>query len=64
MGWCSGVSVAESVWDLFDEFIPADKKGFLALRLVDVFESYDCDCMEEADFVQEYLKYEDGWEEK
>jgi hypothetical protein len=67
MGWASGSGVAENVWELFEELIPEGLKSKFALELTDLFESYDCDTMDETSFVQEYLKWDDEdytWREK
>lgn len=47
MGWCSGAEVADDVWEVVKEHIPKEKRQKVAKALVDVFESHDCDCMED-----------------
>jgi len=79
MGWASGVELAENVWSAIEGFLeglesPEEAKGQVALELVNIFESYDCDCMEEVAFVSEYLEWDedtgewrtkyDGWRDK
>lgn len=60
MGWASGSEIADSVWDEFQKYIPNDKKGKVALELVGLFESNDCDTMQECSFVNEYLKWDEN----
>lgn len=59
MGWASGSYLAQKVWDLFVEtrgYSEISKRLF-AKELVDIFESEDCDTMDECEFVQKYLVY-------
>ena len=49
MGWCSGSELASEVWDLFVDYVPADKKEVVAHKLVRMFEEMDCDTMYECD---------------
>ena len=46
--------------DQFQEYIPDDKKGKAALELVDLFEGYDCDTMQECSFVNKYLEWDEN----
>jgi len=79
MGWASGAEIAEDVWSVVEGFLeglesPEEAKGQVALGLVKIFESHDCDTMEEASFVSEYLEWDedtgewrtiyDGWRAK
>jgi len=75
MGWASGVEIAENVWSAVEGFLEDEEaRGQVALELVGIFESYDCDCMEEVAFVHEYLEWDedtgewrtkyDGWRAK
>lgn len=48
MGWASGSAIAESVWDSVRKHIPKDKRQKVAREIVEVFESEDCDTMDEA----------------
>ena len=59
MGWASGVELAENVWSAIERYLPEEAKGQVALELVKIFESCDCDIMEEASFVSEYLKWDE-----
>lgn len=44
MGWSSGSSLAEKLWDLIDEFsIDEDNKAYLAINFIKAFEDFDCD---------------------
>jgi len=48
MGWASGSAIAETVWDAVRKHIPKDKRQKVAREIVEVFESEDCDTMDEA----------------
>lgn len=47
MGWASGSSIADSVWDAIKKYIPKDKKLEVAKDIVEIFENQDCDTMHE-----------------
>lgn len=47
MGWASGSSIAESVWDAVKKHIPKSDQKAVAERIVDIFENEDCDTMHE-----------------
>lgn len=47
MGWSSGGDIADSVWDIVNKYIPDSEKARVALKLIKVFEGYDCDVMQE-----------------
>jgi hypothetical protein len=49
MGWASGSQLAEEVWDVVRPLIPAAKRKKAALSIIDSFESYDCDTLDEAE---------------
>lgn len=61
MGWCSGSGLAESVWDLFEEYVDivryddGEEVAKAAINLVYLFESRDCDTMDECEFIQKLL---------
>lgn len=46
MGWCTGGYVLSESWDLIKNDIPDEKKVFVAVNLIRVFEKYDMDCYE------------------
>jgi hypothetical protein len=47
MGWASGSSLADDIWRYFRSYIPEALRQKAARRLVDLFEKYDCDTMDE-----------------
>jgi hypothetical protein len=49
MGWCGGVSIAESVCSLVREHIPTEERQKIASKIVEIFEDEDADTMDEAD---------------
>lgn len=52
MGWASGSEIADGVWDLVREHVPADKRKDVAKRVIRLFEDYDCDTMEGCEQLQ------------
>ena len=66
MGWSSGSELAQSVWDWMMPVMSHDSdvlSNELALELLELFRDYDCDTMDECDFVQEYLEYNEDTNE-
>lgn len=49
MGWCSGSELAQNVWELVREFIPAAERKRVAKNFIECFEDFDCDTMQEAE---------------
>lgn len=49
MGFATGASIAQDLWDEIEDFIPPICRQEVAQAFVDVFEDYDCDTMEETD---------------
>jgi len=49
MGWAKGSELAEVVWDLVRDFIPADRRAGIARRFIDHFEDMDCDTIDECE---------------
>ena len=50
MGWCSGsAELAQNVWELVREFIPAAERKRVAKNFIECFEDFDCDTMQEAE---------------
>lgn len=47
MGWASGSSIAESVWNAVKKYIPKPDQKQVAQSMIDIFESEDCDTMQE-----------------
>jgi len=47
MGWAGGSELAESVWKLVRKHIPKKDREKIAGKIVDLFESEDCDTMHE-----------------
>ena len=47
MGWCSGSSLADEIWEIIAFHIPKDKRAKIAKALIDIFEVRDCDTMQE-----------------
>ncbi len=59
MGWNSGAELATEIWKLLCD---CDVNGLTvdhALKLVDLFEDHDCDVMEECEFVEKMLEYDE-----
>ena len=48
MGWASGSGLAEEVWDVVSPLIPKAKREATAQQIVELFEGYDCDTLDEA----------------
>ena len=49
MGWTAGSELGEKVWSLVREFVPAERRQAVALKVIDLFEAEDCDTMHEAE---------------
>ena len=49
MGWASGSRLAEDIWSTVRGAIPANKRKRIAKKVVALFESEDCDTMDEAE---------------
>lgn len=49
MGWASGSIIAEQIWDLIKKEIPKNKQKKIAKKIIDIFESEDCDTIDEAE---------------
>lgn len=65
MGWASGSELADKIWSSIKKIenegvhIEEEIKAELALNLVNAFEEMDCDTMQECDFVNELLVYDE-----
>ena len=59
MGWASGSEIAQKLWNKIEQYLPEKVKKELALDITNFFESEDCDTMQECDFVNKYLVYDD-----
>jgi hypothetical protein len=49
MGWSSGSMLANDLWLALRKYIAPDKREMIARRVVDLFETYDCDTLSEAE---------------
>jgi hypothetical protein len=49
MGWASGSYLAEDIWNLVREYIPDKDRVQVARRFVELFQSFDCDTLQECD---------------
>lgn len=49
MGWSSGSQLAEDIWNEVSKYIPKVKKKKVARKIVNYFESMDCDTMEDCE---------------
>ena len=47
MGWCSGGSLADSLWQDIKNLIPKENHRKVAQAFIKRFEDEDCDVMEE-----------------
>ncbi len=56
MGWSTGLRLAEELWDQIEKHV-TDKPA-VAEAIRDTFAQYDCDEIDEADFVQRYVEGE------
>jgi hypothetical protein len=54
MGWCSGEELAERVWCRLKPLLKPGTEKLAAQALVEEFEAFDCDTVQECDFWQEY----------
>jgi hypothetical protein len=49
MGWSNGSELAAEIWSAVREYIPeGNTRALVARNLIDAFESYDCDTIDEA----------------
>lgn len=48
MGWASGASMAERLWDELKPYLKKKDIQKVAKMIIEVFEDQDCDTMEEA----------------
>ncbi len=60
MGWAGGSQLADEVWNIVSKYIPAKDRPAVAHALCAQFQNEDCDTMDECEFVNEYLEYDDG----
>ena len=49
MGWASGSSILDDVAKIVMPLIPKEKRAKAAAKLIDVFESEDCDTINECE---------------
>lgn len=49
MGWASGSSLAESLWNRVRKYIPEKDREEVANLFVSEFRSFDCDTLDEAE---------------
>ncbi len=71
MGWSSGSTLAEQIWDIVKDHIPLEDQPEVAAGICSEFENHDCDTLYEARllhktaliypeyFVETYLKWVD-----
>ncbi len=59
MGWASGSGLAEDVWTTIREIVPEKKRQQIARKIVDAFESYDCDTIQEAEQLWDDCKFKE-----
>lgn len=52
MGWSSGSQLADEVWRLVRPHLLVGSRMPLAKGIIKIFESYDCDTMEECERLQ------------
>ncbi len=48
MGWNSGTYLAMAIWDMVREHLPVRERHLVARKLIRLFESEDCDTIDEA----------------
>jgi hypothetical protein len=53
MGWASGSGIAREVYDLVRPFIPETERKAVAKKIIKIFESEDCDTMDECEVLME-----------
>ncbi len=66
MGWASGSSLAEEVWDAVRKLVPAGRKKMQAARkIIEAFEHCDCDTIHECERLCDDagLKYDEETDE-
>ena len=63
MGWATGSEIAEVTWSKINKWLPEEKKGEVALEIVELYESYDCDTMYDCSFVEDLLTYSEATEQ-
>lgn len=51
MGWASGSEIADDIWLLVRKYIPKKDRKKVAKKVIDIFESKDCDTMEECEIL-------------
>jgi hypothetical protein len=56
MGWTRGSEIANDVWEAVGKYVPDEHKRDVARELVDIFESHDCDTMDEAEALMKDAK--------
>ena len=49
MGWASGSSLAEEVWDVTRPYVRDQDRKNVANAIIDAFENMDCDTMDECE---------------
>ena len=66
MGWASGSSLAEEVWDAVRKLIPASRKKMQAARkIIEAFQDCDCDTIQECERLCDDagLEYDEEYDE-
>lgn len=61
MGNSSISEIADPIWNLFKDLVPVEQIQEKTEQLLKIFESQDWDCQDEAEFIQNYFEYKDGW---
>jgi len=47
MGWAGGAMLSEELWAFLSEMVPAEHQQEAAKKVVNLFEDYDCDNLDE-----------------
>ncbi len=61
MGWSGGSEMAEDIWNMFRKYVPEKSRKRCAKKLVDIFETQDCDTMDEAARLMKDAGLENRW---
>lgn len=53
MGWAAGSEIAEEVWGIVREYIPAHKRRIIAKDIIEIFEDEDADAWDGTSLIEE-----------
>jgi len=59
MGWAGGAQIGEEFWNLVREYIPRERKKYIARAVIAILKAEDCDTIDEATNLVEAAELEE-----